>query len=374
MKLVKAEYHSMGEIISAFHSIEESGIFNDVILQGQKYSFESWLRRVFFTDGGLEPRPDIYGMEKKEYLHRIFEFVQTDKDPLSTSNFKFKYDSVTRYWLSGVFGFHKHNGMIIQVNPAYLYALSFFRAKGTPKEFNEVVREARLIPVSDDSKNWSYNMFSYYLRSLAGKNEDPLCQVIPNYQDHYIMKMFDQLQWAARPGLNLTEVNQCLYPLGHVINFGVSYTLQRKLENFNPLLGRKPTLVDLKHKYLESHKIHVHSLGGWYAVDEYEVSVEDSVRSSQMNDYAKYLTYLSKRKDTDLRTESFKEELVSRKIYSPAIRNRKSFMKDVAIPDAAQLGFTIINERGTYAPAEGEKQKCFMITVLKSRTRSTIKN
>ena len=87
-----------------------------------------------------------------------------------------------------------------------------------------------------------------------------------------------------------------------------------------------------------------------------------------------YLTYLDKRKDTDLKTGSFKEELVRRQIYSPAIRNKKSFMKDVAIPDAAQLVFTITNERRTYAPSEGEKQKCFIVTVHKSRTRSTINN
>ena len=48
--------------------------------------------------------------------------------------------------------------MIVQVNPAYLYALTFFRAKGTPKEFDEVVREGRLIPDTDDIPNWSYNL------------------------------------------------------------------------------------------------------------------------------------------------------------------------------------------------------------------------
>ena len=91
------------------------------------------------------------------------------------------------------------------------------------KEFNEVVREARLIPVTEDARNWVYNMFSYYIRSLAGFNEDPMCQVIPDYKDHPILKKFEQLSWASRPGLNLSEVNQCLYPLGNVINFGVSY-------------------------------------------------------------------------------------------------------------------------------------------------------
>ena len=60
--------------------------------------------------------------------------------------------------MSALFEFHKHNGMIVQVNPAYLYALTFFRAKGTPKEFDEVVREGRLIPVTDDIPNWSYNL------------------------------------------------------------------------------------------------------------------------------------------------------------------------------------------------------------------------
>ena len=367
MKLVKAEYYSMGDVIRTFHRIEESGIFKDVYLQNQTYSFNSWIRRVFYTDHALEPKPRIPGYNEKEYLHSIFEFVKPDNDPLSTANFKFIYDNVARYWLSAVFGFFKHEGMIVQVNPAYLYALSFFRAKGIPKEFNEVVREARLIPVNDTSKNWVYNMFSYYIRSIAGYSEDAICQVIADYRDHPILKMFDQLQWSLRPGLNLSEVNQCLYPLGHVVNFGVSYKLQRQLENFSPKYGRIPTLKDIQDEYLEKHKINVHSLGGWYSIDEYQVSVEDSVRSSQMHEYAKYLTYLSKAKDVDRRTEAFKEELVKRKIYSPAIMNRKSFMKDNAIPDAKQLGFNILNERGSYM-VEGQRKKCYMVTVTKLKS------
>ena len=83
----------------------------------------------FYTDHALEPKPQVLGMKQKEYLHQIFEFVKTDNNPLSTANYNFIYDNVARYWLSAVFGFFKHEGMIVQVNPAYLYALSFFRAK-----------------------------------------------------------------------------------------------------------------------------------------------------------------------------------------------------------------------------------------------------
>ena len=103
-----------------------------------------------------------------------------------------------------------------------------------------------------------------------------------------------------------------------MLSISVFHTkLQRQLENLSPLYTRVPTLKEVQSQYLESHNINVHSLGGWYSIDEYEVSVEDSVRSSQMHEYAKYLTYLSKGKDVDRRTEAFKEELVKRKIYSP---------------------------------------------------------
>ena len=99
-------------------------------------------------------------MNKRSYLHRVFEFVRPDLDDLKDTNNQFTYDKVARYWLSAVFGFFKHEGMIIQVNPAYLYALTFFRVMGMTKQFNEVVREARLIPVTD-AKNWVYNQVSY---------------------------------------------------------------------------------------------------------------------------------------------------------------------------------------------------------------------
>ena len=89
-------------------------------------------------------------------------------------------------------------------------------------------------------------MFRYYIRSLAGFNEDPVCQVIPDYKAHHIMKMYEQLSWAKRPGLILSEINQCLYPLGHVVNFGLSYKLQRTLENFDPTRGRIPSLEEVK--------------------------------------------------------------------------------------------------------------------------------
>ena len=80
MKLVKAQYYSMEEIISAYHAIEESGVFDGATVQGQTYSFQSWLRRIFFTDGGVESKPDQPGIEKKQHLHRFFEFVRHDTD------------------------------------------------------------------------------------------------------------------------------------------------------------------------------------------------------------------------------------------------------------------------------------------------------
>ena len=89
-------------------------------------------------------------------------------------------------------------------------------------------------------------MFRYYIRSLAGFNEDLVCQVIPDYKGHHIMKMFKQHSWANRPGLILSEVNQCLYPLGHVVNFGLSYKLQRTLENFDPTRVGIPSLEEVK--------------------------------------------------------------------------------------------------------------------------------
>ena len=160
MKLVKVEYYSMVDIIRSFDRIKELGIFNDVYPHNQNYAFNSWIPRVFYTDHPLEPKPRIPGFNQKEYLHKIFEFVKTDNDPLSTANDKFVYDDVARSWLSEVFGFFKHGSMIIQVNPAYRYTRPFLRSKGMQKEFNEVFREARLIPLSDDSKNWINFTFS----------------------------------------------------------------------------------------------------------------------------------------------------------------------------------------------------------------------
>ena len=53
-------------------------------------------------------------MNKKEYLHSIFEFIEPDNDPISESNDKFKYDNVVRYWLSAVFYFFKLKGCLFR--------------------------------------------------------------------------------------------------------------------------------------------------------------------------------------------------------------------------------------------------------------------
>jgi hypothetical protein len=375
MKLTEAKYYSLPEIIRTFNDIESSGLFGDEVLHGQRYNLKSWLKRVFFEDDALRPRAQQFSTITKDYLHSNFKWYREvdDEDVFSSARRVFRGREVVHYWLSAVFGFFRHGDMIVQVNPAYLYALTFYDLKKEGQvQWDEVVREARIIPVTDETDIWAYNMFRYYFRSLNGLNPNPECEQLPDLRDHWLMNGFENLDYLKDRKMNLKDVRDSLYPLGSLIHFGVSYELNRKMENFHPELQRKPTLEDVRSRLarknqVSDYKQFAFSSGGVVSIKEFPIRIEDSQRSSELNEFAKYLNSFTKRKDRYPLRE-LKEDLVRLGVYSQTTANRKSFINSNVVPDAQKLGFEVSTTNSRYTPkgeSEATRGLCVSVRRLK---------
>ena len=259
-------------------------------------------------------------------------------------------DQVCRYWLSMMLGFRQYNGNIVQVNPADLYALQFF-PKGT--KFESVVQEVRIIPLEETDYLWTYNTFYYYFKSLTGQspNSEKLITkgLIPSeILNHPLVKDHEQLQYVKNRTMLKEDILRHLYPLDTVLDYGWSPQIDKALSNRQIKEdGSFANLHDWRSYFKQEKDLEVFTGGTYIREIKYDIKIKDDIElTAARQNLANYLKSYKKKQEQEIYTEFLKEDLIKQQVYPISIVKSRRFMKEVFIPDAESLGFTIQHELG----------------------------
>lgn len=359
---------------------------------GYQFTFKSFVHRVFFTDTALKPlatEESIFYRKDhpfpRDYLHSKFRWHRKIKAFDGEYNPKegrpeFLGKQVAKHWLSDVFGFFQYKGNVVQINPADLMAVHFFMT--SPKyqdkfDFNEFIREVRIIPLDEADTLFTYNQFRYYLESLMGlreegkllRKENELQYIDP---DHYLARGLDDIQYLENRTLLKDDLINSLRPLGEVVVFGQCKSLLCLIDSAAEKTGKKENLLWWRNELKQTDPgLCIFTAGGFAKAYKFDLILTEGSpdMSPHLLNLGNYLRTFVRKKDNELPISEFKDDLLRLEVYSEAIIKTKSFINDVVVPDAKRIGFTIDHTVARIMNAQkGMKTKTRSIKVSQPKT------
>lgn len=347
---------------------------------GRPYGFKSWFSRVFFTDDKFRPKGSDSNYFPVDYLHRKFDWcVPNEFAPdmnQSVGNYRLHTERVIKYWLSIQFGFHSWKGNVVQVNPAELFVIPYLEKKGDgyPNDvFNKVISEVRLIPLDELPSKQIYNQFGYYLHGLLGmQGSGGLRQreLIPsNIRDHWLARNIERYKYLEGRQITKHEVLTHLKPLGDVTSVGWSFNTEKLLDSKqrHDYTGQYLTLNDWRgQECFRERGMTIFTNGAYFQDVHHKFTFDgaDQALPEHLQKLATYLKTFARKSDNSLATTQFKEDLVKFGVYPTSTSTKRSFIKEVVIPDASTLGFEVKTSTGyVLNPSTGDSTKRHIVKI-----------
>jgi hypothetical protein len=324
---------------------------------GQVYSFKSWLNRIFTIDAAqrFTAKDAQFGKTAKAYLldeFRVFKTYSEGGEVYNPNNGKTYVDqeALIRRWLSGVFGFFKWNGQVVQVNPAELFAIQFMPEKNR----NLNITEIRIInTVEDGVSNWALDRFNYYLGALAGV-KGTFAASRPDYdtavvKNHFLTYDFKQWKFAMEKTIIKDDLLEYLYDLGTVVNFGWNANLSceySSISTTNDIREIRREFAEREGFNTDTQYFMPYSNGGFVCLWKFSAEEAKSVvekPTEELQGLTKYLLNLAKiqTKDQFRSLSDVKSDMKRNQFFAEGTIKKTKFIEQYFIPQCKRLGFVI---------------------------------